>query len=116
MSLLRPPFLLGFALGFLIVMAVAVFPLRAVEAQPAVPVHELADSSWPYLTSDERRLVDLVARDVFERELSKTQRVRIGGSADARFEDLEEWRKAPFRGTAMKRLGHSPRIVARRVV
>lgn len=71
----------------------------------AVAMQDLARLSWPHLTDEQRRMVDLVAKDHFENELSPEQRQRIGGSTTARFQTLSDWRKLPFRGQALRDLG-----------
>ena len=104
MSIVRKPFVFGLMAGFLTITALQ--PVSAtMEADKAIPVQELARLSWPHLTEDQRDMVDLIARDMYENQLSPEQRIRIGGRPDARYEALSEWRKTPFRGMALRDLG-----------
>ena len=104
MSIVRMPFVFGLMAGFLAITALQ--PVSATNgAEKAIPVQELARLSWPHLTDDQRQMVDLVAKDMFENQLSTEQRIRIGGRPDTRYETLSEWRKTPFRGMALRDLG-----------
>lgn len=83
-------------------------PSHAEDRPPVAPapIQDVAVSTWPFLTADQRVMVDLVASDLFENELSEAQRRRIGGGKPTSFDLLPAWRKAPFRGTALRHLGH----------
>lgn len=105
MSLSRMPFVVGFLAGFLSITAVPMASAPGVNAAPAIPVQELARLSWPHLSGTQQQMVDLLARDIYERDLAPEQRQRIGGSINAVYETLPDWRKAPFRGMAMRDLG-----------
>lgn len=87
------------------ITAVPIMGASGVAAAPAIPVQDLGRLSWPHLSVSQQQMVDLVARDLFETELSPEARERIGGSMDAAYDGLPDWRKAPFRGMALKNLG-----------
>lgn len=107
MSVFRVPFCIGFISGFLSLTAVPMASASSgATGVPAISVQELARLSWPHLSPDQQVMVDIVARDLFEIELSPEQRERIAGSSTARYDSLSEWNKAPFRGMALKNLGH----------
>ncbi|MEM6650920.1 MAG: hypothetical protein AAF603_11790 [Pseudomonadota bacterium] len=96
----RLPFVLGALLGLSISFMAPSF------AQSAMPTHKVATEAWPHMSQDQRRLVDLLARDLYQNGTSPAQKQRIGGSTNSRFDQLPEWKKAPFRGTALRQLGH----------
>lgn len=116
MSLRRAPFVLGFLAGFLSITFVPVVSAPGVSAAPAIPVQDLARLSWPHLTTQQQQMVDLVAKDMFEKEISPEQRARIAGTVNGDYEALPDWRKAPFRGMALRDLGLDvPEDVARAI-
>lgn len=104
MSVTRLPFILGLFIGFIGITAAE--PMRAtmVPVEQSMSVQELARQSWPYLTHDQKLMVDRMARQAFETELAAEQRARIAGHADASFDSLSEWRKSAFRGMAIRDL------------
>lgn len=102
MFVLRIPFLVGLVLGLGLSISVSV------NAGPVVPVHELATASWPYMSAEQRALVDVMARDHYEMGTTPAQKRRISGQTNGRYDALPEWRKAPFRGIALRQLGHHP--------
>lgn len=79
-------------------------PARAMEA--GMPVQVLGTEAWSYMSPAQKQVVDMVARQIFETQLSPAQRQRISGSPYGRYDQLPDWRKAPFRGSAMRQLGH----------
>lgn len=105
MSLFRLPFVFGFLAGFLAITALPVVSASIAGAAPAIPVQDLARMSWPHLSHSQQEMVDLLAREIYEKEIEPEQRQRIGGSINAVYDALPEWRKAPFRGMAMRDLG-----------
>ncbi len=75
------------------------------KADPAKPVHEIAHEAWPYMTPSQRQVVDMMAADLYRNGTSPEQKVRISGSQNGKYDRLPDWRKAPFRGAAIKALG-----------
>ncbi|MEM9420892.1 MAG: hypothetical protein AAF986_00050 [Pseudomonadota bacterium] len=108
--MLRIPFLVGLCVGLGMSAAVPAMadPGGMVETSETVtvPVHELAAQSWPYMSQQQRQLVDVMARDHYRYGTTDSQKKRISGSTDGQYESLPEWRKAPFRGIALRQLGH----------
>ena len=84
-------------------------------ANPSGSVHQLAEAAWPYMTAEQKQLVDIVARDLYE-ATSPEQKHRISGSRSGRYEALPDWRKAPFRGNALRQLGHDTNDFVRSAV
>ncbi len=106
---LRIPFLVGLVIGLSISMAVPAMAEGRTDVRSdgrVVPVHELANQSWPYMSQEQKRLVDVMARDHYRYGTTADQKRRISGSASGAYDTLPEWRKAPFRGIALRQLGH----------
>lgn len=101
MSVKRLSFVVGLVVGLCVVMVVPA------QAGPTQAVHKMAEAAWPYLDADQRSLIDLMARDLYRETTTAAQKKRISGQTDGRYESLPEWRKAPFRGMALRQLGHT---------
>jgi hypothetical protein len=93
-----------------------VLTIAAAQAGPAQSVQEVARQAWPYLAPEQRHLVDVVAADLFATATTPTQRRRMTGAADGEFHRLPDWRKAAFRGAALKQLGHGEAEFARNAI
>ncbi|WOI54214.1 hypothetical protein [Parvularcula sp. LCG005] len=100
-SVLRLPFVIGFVVGLGMSAAMPAY------AEPVTPVHELAEKAWPYMNSDQRKLVEIMAKDYYVNGTTPDQKRRISGAANGRYESLPEWKKAPYRGAAIRQLGHT---------
>lgn len=64
--------------------------------------HAVATAAWPYMTANQRQLVDVVAKDLYRTTTTEAQRIRISGHAGTRYESLSSSQKAPFRGVAIE--------------
>lgn len=85
-------------------------------AQQTLAANDAASQAWPYMTESQRTIVDVVARDLYRFETTPQDRQRMLGRADIAWDQLPEGFKAPFRGIALRQLGHTPADFRRKAV